>query len=1068
MPARRAGLALLIVLTFHAIPAAADVTGTWNGSGVVNDICHYTDPQGRPISVPFSGNITLVLTLLQTGGLVNGTLETDNVPDTNATCQVTGTKPPKIVPLSGTISGSSMSATAIVAGDHGPVAVPINATVNGSSMSFNIPPSPETSFSGTLNQTSTQPPASTFTGTYSGSYNGVIVPCGSPPGVAYSGTMTAGLIQAGTTLSGSVTISDNIKDDCGPGGTKQVVHLGPATFLLMGQVSGNSFTGTLIDDRGKSNAVSATISGNSITGSGPAEFPGESFSFTITRFSTGIPAPAISTFTASPSTINAGDSSTLSWSTINASSLSIDNGIGTQPVIGTITVSPKATTTYTLTVTGPGGNVQGTTTVTVTGAGARVIVGTLPAGMLQATGASGATDSFTLSNVGTAAASVTLTQSGNFFTIAPASFTLAPGSSQFVTLTASTQAAGSYDGSVSVSTGGTVSVHLLVAAPPAAPVLPQATTTRSDVAAPASQNPSGSVSFKNNGTGTLQGIAVADVPWIVPQTGVITIGPGQTTTVTFSIDRSKRPDSAALAGGLAGRISIVYLNSVSGKRPVELGTTPTGSVSVTIVDVVKPDVAAGSPPPLAAGEVALFIDGLRTANRFNGDLQFSNRNSVSDLKLFLIAAGQQQTAALPAFPSNAGLSFPAVIKNVFGVTGAGGSLQMRSAQNANISVSAVVSTNGTNTALASSTALPILRSDRSIAAGERLVLTGAEVSSSSTDSVGTTVLVQETSGNAGHVTLEFRDQNGGVAGTDSESINAFGFVFTDAPAGTRSIIVNNDSSGAARLTGYAIVTADGSGDSWVLTDPLRQWGSASGALIVPMVATGSQADVYITNASNTAVNVTVDVGSFNRHHAVRTAGGGGQVTPQASTIAPMTTSRMSFPPTNGFVRITAASGSVSAVGRVTTSVNGTSIGSSLPAIPSSVALGNGQGKRFTGVDDASAKTVAAGTPATYRSTLMLIETAGQSATVRVTLRYNFVAGSTVSSQAVSSKDFALGPNQVLTIADLGRAIIGSQRDAFGDLRNMQVDIDVTDGGGKVLPFMESIDNASGDIAMRAE
>jgi len=595
----------------------------------------------------------------------------------------------------------------------------------------------------------------------------------------------------------------------------------------------------------------------------------------------------------------------------------------------------------------------------------------------------------------------------------------------------------------------------------------QATAPRSDVAAPASQNPSGSVSFKNNGTGTLQGIAVSDVPWIAAQTGIITIGPGQTTTVTFNIDRSKRPDSAALAGGLAGKVSLVYLNSVSGKRPVQLGTTPTGSVSVTIVDVVKPDVAAGSPPPLAAGEVALFIDGLRTASRFNGDLQFSNRNSVSDLKLFLIAAGQQQTAALPAFQSNAGLSFPAVIKNVFGVTGAGGSLQMRSTQNPSISVSAVVSNNVADAALSSSTALPILRSDRSIATGERLVLSGAEVSSSSTDSLGTSVFVQETSGNGGHVSLEFRDQNGGVAGTDSEAISAFGFVITDAPAGTRSIILTNDSGGAARMACYAIVTANGSGDSWVLTDPLRQWGSASGALIMPLVATGSQADVYITNASNTPVNVTVDVGSFNRHHAVRSAGGGGQVTPQAATIAPMTTSRMSFAPTNGFVRIN-ASGSVSAVGRVTTSVNGTSIGSSLPAIPSSAALGNGQGKRFTGVDDASAKTIAAGTPSTYRSTLMLIETSGQSASVRVTLRYNFVAGATVSSQAVSSKDFALGPNQELTIADLAHAIIGSQRDAFGDLRNMQVDIDVTDGSGKVLPFMKSIDNASGDIAVRAE
>ena len=142
------------------------------------------------------------------------------------------------------------------------------------------------------------------------------------------------------------------------------------------------------------------------------------------------------------------------------------------------------------------------------------------------------------------------------------------------------------------------------------------------------------------------------------------------------------------------------------------------------------------------------------------------------------------------------------------------------------------------------------------------------------------------------------------------------------------------------------------------------------------------------------------------------------------------------------------------------SAGGASFGSSLPAVPASAALASGQGKRFTGVDDSSARTVAAATPATYRSTLMLIETAGQSATVRVTLRYNFIAGATVSSQGVSSRDFSIGANQMLTIADLARSIIGAQRDAFGDLRNMQVDVDVTDGSGRLLPFIESVDNAT--------
>ena len=131
-------------------------------------------------------------------------------------------------------------------------------------------------------------------------------------------------------------------------------------------------------------------------------------------------------------------------------------------------------------------------------------------------------------------------------------------------------------------------------------------------------------------------------------------------------------------------------------------------------------------------------------------------------------------------------------------------------------------------------------------------------------------------------------------------------------------------------------------------------------------------------------------------------------------------------------------------------------------------MANGQGKRFTGVDDSSAKTVAAATAATYRATLMLIETSGQTATVRVTLRYNFIAGSTVSAQGVSSRDFDIGPSQMMTIANLARTVIGAQRDAFGDLRNMHVDVDVVGGSGKVLSFMEAIDNASGGITVRAE
>ena len=77
-------------------------------------------------------------------------------------------------------------------------------------------------------------------------------------------------------------------------------------------------------------------------------------------------APTITSFTATPSSITAGQNSLLSWVVANASSTSINNGIGT--VTGTsVTVSPSATTIYTLSAVNPGGTTTANATVTVSG-----------------------------------------------------------------------------------------------------------------------------------------------------------------------------------------------------------------------------------------------------------------------------------------------------------------------------------------------------------------------------------------------------------------------------------------------------------------------------------------------------------------------------------------------------------------------------------------------------------------------------------------------------------------------------------------------------------------------------
>jgi peptidoglycan-associated lipoprotein len=79
------------------------------------------------------------------------------------------------------------------------------------------------------------------------------------------------------------------------------------------------------------------------------------------------PAAARPTVTlqASPTTINKGDSATLTWNSTDATQLTISPGVGDVTAQGTTTVSPSDSTTYTITATGPGGSATATASVGV-------------------------------------------------------------------------------------------------------------------------------------------------------------------------------------------------------------------------------------------------------------------------------------------------------------------------------------------------------------------------------------------------------------------------------------------------------------------------------------------------------------------------------------------------------------------------------------------------------------------------------------------------------------------------------------------------------------------------------
>ena len=76
-------------------------------------------------------------------------------------------------------------------------------------------------------------------------------------------------------------------------------------------------------------------------------------------------APTISQFSADSTNLQPGQSTTLRWSVSNATSVSIDNGIGPVSSAGTRSITPSATTSYTLTASGTGGTRSAAVTVSV-------------------------------------------------------------------------------------------------------------------------------------------------------------------------------------------------------------------------------------------------------------------------------------------------------------------------------------------------------------------------------------------------------------------------------------------------------------------------------------------------------------------------------------------------------------------------------------------------------------------------------------------------------------------------------------------------------------------------------
>ncbi|MBI2214372.1 MAG: hypothetical protein HYU52_12060 [Acidobacteria bacterium] len=703
-----------------------------------------------------------------------------------------------------------------------------------------------------------------------------------------------------------------------------------------------------------------------------------------------------------------------------------------------------------------------------------------PQGMLQPAGSGGGSDSYTIANRGSLTAQVTLGQTGQFFTQSPSSFTIAAGATQKVTLTGLTQGPGSFGGTSNVSSGGAtlfrVPVNLLSAVPPNGTVRAVASQNRVDLAASLGQNPSGSVSFKNDGSATLQAIAVSDAPWLIPQSGVITIAPGQTVNVTFRTDRSLRPEGASSFGSIVGTISLRFLTSASARLPFN-GTS--GASLVSVIDTTKPTTTTQAIPPLAGP--AFFLTGVGHVTGGNNvvfisDVTIGNAVdafSIGNVSLYFTprdgsSANATQSTISTLLPNQA-VSLADVVKNVYNNDQTVGTLQIRAGSIESVALAANIF-NASDPRGTFGTAIPVLRSDRAIGSGQKLYLPGLVQDATHR----TNFYLQETGGGNPTVRIDFLNANGTVLGARTDALQPFRMlqIVNPAPAGTVAAIVTQ-TSGTGTVSGYATPLDAESGDTWAVTDWNVSYGSApTGTVIVPIAGSAAGAlgtffrtDVAATNIGSGTGNIRLTYRPSGGAEVVRTV----NLAPNRSYVVQdiVKTLFNVAGDSLGYIVVEPLGRSIAVTSRTYTTVSGSAatFGTAVPAIPLSAALGTGGKRVIAGLQDSSLATLSAATPGTFRTNVDMVETVGASATVRITLL--FADGRSLAG-TVASKTYEIAPRQLFRINRITNDILGAARADYGDIRNLQLKFEVIGGSGRVIPTVSSTDNGTGDSILRVQ
>ncbi len=502
-----------------------------------------------------------------------------------------------------------------------------------------------------------------------------------------------------------------------------------------------------------------------------------------------------------------------------------------------------------------------------------------------------------------------------------------------------------------------------------------------------------------------------------------------------------------------------------------------------MVDTVKLTVSGGAPPPLTAGEVILFVPGAghvsSTVGVFLSDISIRNpidNQRVDDLHLFFTPVGgdaaASKTASVPPLGSNGSLALADVVKNVFGNEGQVGSLHIRSRDADKLELNTNI-INASNPAGTYGTAIPTFRSDRAVAPGDRLVLSGLRQDSTS----HTNLFFQETSGANATVQTEFFAADGTSLGTRSDTVGPFALAQVNSvvPNGAVAAIMTNGASSTGRFLAFATPVDNLSGDNWSVVDWSRQLGYSAGDPVVIPVAgvlhgannTFFRTDLAIMNSGSGTASGTLrfitSAGSTNDRAVTLGAH-------QSTNLADVIGTFFGQAATSGYLLFAPVTGTFAVTSRTYSTVgsNPATYGTAVPALALSAALRMGSFRAIAALEDSARATVVAARPATFRTNFGLMETTGESVTVRVTLRFTFPAGSKVPGSATAAKNYNLAPFQFIQINGLTADILGAARDTFGDLRGVEADFQVISGLGSVTVFTSSTDNGTGDSILRTE